>query len=87
MANRGSFQEALNAATGTSLIIDLSEVPYIDSAALGTLVRTFISCQKSQKQMALVGLTHRVSSVIKLSALEPLFQSYPTLAEAEEALK
>lgn len=87
MSTRGEFQNAVQAATGSSLIIDLSEVPYIDSAALGSLVHTYVSCQKNQRRLALVGLTHRVSNVIKLSALDALFQTYATLPEAEDALK
>jgi anti-sigma B factor antagonist len=87
IATRSALQEALHGVTGTALIIDLSEVPYIDSAALGTLVHTYVSCQKAQRQLALVGLTHRVSNVIKLSALDALFQTYATLPEAEDALK
>jgi anti-anti-sigma factor len=87
LANSAIFQQALAAAAGTSLILDLSEVPYVDSAALGVLVHAYVSCQKNQQKLALVGLTHRVGSVIKLSALEPLFQTYATVAEAEAALK
>jgi len=86
LGNSRSFQQALMAAAGTALIVDLSEVPYIDSAALGTLVHAYVNCQKNQRRLALVGLTHRVRNVIKLSALEPLFQTYANVAEAEEAL-
>jgi anti-sigma B factor antagonist len=87
LATRAAFQDAVLAATGSALIIDLSEVPYIDSSAVGTLVHTYVSCQKNQRRLALVGLTHRVSNVIRLSALDALFQTYPTLPEAEDALK
>jgi anti-anti-sigma factor len=77
----------LSSAAGASLILDLTEVPYVDSAALGVLVQTYVSRQKKHQRLALVGLSHRVSSVIKLSVLEPLFQTYAAIAEAEAALK
>ncbi len=86
MASRAAFLDAVQAVKCSALIIDLTEVPYIDSAAIGVLVQTYVSCQKAGRQLALVGLSHRVTAVLKISSVDILFRTFVTLAEAEEAL-
>ncbi len=85
-ATSPAFDDAVRAATAPRLIIDLSEVPSIDSMAIGALVRVFVSCNKSGRKLALVGLSHHVKNVLRLTGVEPLFETYPTIAEAESAL-
>jgi anti-sigma B factor antagonist len=85
-ASGPAFREALDAATAPFLILDLTEVPSIDSVAVGVLVRTFVSCHKSGRRLALVGLAHRVRNVLQLTGIDPLFETYATVAEAESAL-
>jgi anti-sigma B factor antagonist len=81
------FQEAVRAsATDPSLIIDLTEVPYVDSSALGAFVQAYVSCAKSGRRLALVGPNHRVRTVFHLTSLDLLFPTYATLPEAEAAL-
>lgn len=80
------FHEAVKAATGSALIVDLNEVPYIDSAAIGALVQAHVTCARNNRKLALVGLGHRVRAVLKISSVDILFTTYPTLAEAEAAL-
>ena len=46
-ASAPQFQEAMTAATAPRLIIDLSETSSLDSMAMGTLVRAYVSCQKA----------------------------------------
>jgi anti-sigma B factor antagonist len=85
-ASGPAFREAIDAATAPFLILDLTEVPSIDSVAVGVLVRTFVSCHKSGRRLALVGLAHRVRNVLQLTGIDPLFETYATVAEAESAL-
>jgi anti-sigma B factor antagonist len=81
------FQDAVRAsATDPSLIIDLTEVSYVDSSALGAFVQAYVSCAKSGRRLALVGPNHRVRTVFRLTSLDILFPTYATLPEAEAAL-
>ena len=80
------FQEAVRASNDPSLIIDLTEVSYVDSAALGAFVQAYVSCAKSGRRLALVGPNHRVRTVFHLTSLDILFPTYATLSEAEAAL-
>jgi anti-sigma B factor antagonist len=85
-ATSSSLQEAVNAATGRGLIIDLTEVPSVDSMAVGALVRTYVTCTKAGRKLALVGLNHRVRNVLQIVGVDALFDVYTTIPEAESAL-
>ena len=80
------FNDAVVAVAAPRLIVDLSEVPMMDSMAIGALVRAFVSCHKSGRKLALAGMNHRVQNVLHLTGIAPLFDSYDTVAQAEEAL-
>jgi len=81
-----AFREAIEASAAPRLIIDMTEVPSIDSVAVGILVRAFVSCHKSGRKLALVGLGHRVKNVLQLTGIDPLFDTYATVADAERGL-
>ena len=72
-----------NAAT---VIIDLGEVPYIDSAGLGSLVHAYLSYQKAGRRLALVGVNERASALLQMTNVEHLFPIFPSLGEAERGL-
>ena len=81
----GAFQDAVKRMSATCLILDLTGVPSVDSMAVGALVRAFVSCNKSGRKMALVGLSRRVQNVLELTGIAPLFETYATVADAERA--
>lgn len=85
-ASSAIFIDAVAAADAPRLILDMSEVPMLDSMAIGALVRAFVSCHKSGRKMALVGLNHRVHNVLQLTGIAPLFDTYATIGEAEAGL-
>jgi len=78
--------EAVLAVSDLRMIIDLSEVPLVDSVAIGALVRAYVHCQKTKRRLAFVGMNPRVKSVLKLTGVDPLFDSYASIAEAESAI-
>src|SRR6204780_4028209 len=77
---------AFVAVTSPRLILDMTDVPFVDSMAVGSLVRAFVACHKNGRKLALVGLGHRVQNVMHLTGIGPLFDVYGTVAEAEAAL-
>jgi anti-anti-sigma factor len=86
-ASSGAFNEAMAATDSPRVIIvDMTDVPLVDSMAVGSLVRAFVSCHKSGRKLALVGLNHRVHNVLHLTGVAPLFDTYATMAEAEASL-
>jgi anti-anti-sigma factor len=80
------FIEALHQIDSPVLIIDMTDVPSMDSLAIGALVRAFVSCHKAGRKLGLVGLNHRVHNVLQLTGVAPLFETFSTVAEAETAL-
>jgi anti-anti-sigma factor len=80
------FVDAVAGVDAPRLILDLTEVPMVDSMAVGALVRAFVSCHKSGRKLALVGLNHRVHNVLHLTGIAPLFDTYASISEAEVGL-
>jgi anti-sigma B factor antagonist len=79
------LQDAVKASHGSAVILDLSGVPYIDSSAIGVPVHTHVSCQKSGRKLALVGMTGRVRNVLHLASVDILFTTFESVSEAQEA--
>jgi len=81
------FQNAVRREdTSDTMIIDLSEVPYIDSSGLGSLVTVYLSRQKKGQRVALSGVNERVFRLFEITKLESFFLIFPTLDSALAAL-
>jgi anti-sigma B factor antagonist len=79
------LRDAAKLAQAQPLILDLSQVPYIDSAALGTLVQINVSCQHHGGKLALAGPTSKTTALLQMTNLNKIFKVYPTVADAEQA--
>ncbi|MBN2562576.1 MAG: STAS domain-containing protein [Phycisphaerae bacterium] len=62
------------------LMLDLREVPYMDSSGVGTLVEVFRRVTAYKGKMVLFGLNSRVRSVFEITKLDRFF----TIRESEE---
>jgi anti-sigma B factor antagonist len=80
--NVSLFVSAIRREDVPSVILDFSDVPYIDSAALGALVSAYVSRQKLGQQVVLSGLSDRVAKMLKITSVESLFLTFPTLGDA-----
>ncbi len=69
-----------------TVVIDLSAVSFIDSAALALLVATRRACLSGGGALALCGMSPSVRLVFELTQLLPLFPHYAHLPEAVNAL-
>jgi len=81
-----AFQDFAHADTSETLIVDMSGVPYIDSAGLGCLIAAYVSREREARRLALVGVNERVKLVMAVSGVDQLFQMYANLPEAEKTL-
>jgi len=84
--NLSPFLNALRGNDAATMILDLSEVPYIDSAGLGSLVSAYVTCQKCGRRVILAGVNRRVLRVFEITKVEPLFLIFPSVFEALDAL-
>jgi anti-sigma B factor antagonist len=55
MSTLFEFQATVRANTSRALIIDLTDVPYVDSGGIGALVGAYVRHQKEGYSLALVG--------------------------------
>ena len=55
------FERAMRSENAGTMILDLTDVPYIDSVGLGTLVTTYITRQKTGRCVVLTGVKPRVT--------------------------
>jgi anti-anti-sigma factor len=85
LATMFAIQDILR-STSISTILDLTEVPYVDSAGLGVLTNAYVSHQKHGHRFLLVGVNDRVYSLLKVTRLENLFEVFPTVEDALQAL-
>lgn len=82
-----ALQDALGEITAPRLILDLTDVPSLDSMAVGALVRAYVTCNKAGRRLALAGLSHRVRNVLQITGVDPLFEIYGTVSDAEQPLR
>jgi anti-anti-sigma factor len=86
ISNFFEFQQAAREDTSNLLIIDLADVPYMDSAALGSILGVHVSCGRKKTKYALVGVSPRIETMFTVSGVRDLLVMFPTLAAAEAAL-
>jgi len=85
IATMFEFQSMVRADTSRSLIIDFTNVPYVDSAGIGALVGAYVTRQHSGRSLALVGVSDRVHNALKVTRVEQFFRFFDTVAAAEAA--
>lgn len=82
------FKDAMRAQTGEApqvVVLDLSEVQFIDSSGLGAIVAA-MKQMGQDRTLALAGLTPTVDKVFRLTRMDTVFKVFPTLDGAVERL-
>lgn len=85
ISNFFQFQSLVRGSTAPSMILDLTDVPYIDSAGIGALVGAYVTHEKQGRKLALVGVTQRVRNTMQVTRVEQFFRFFGTMAEAQSA--
>ena len=66
----------------TNLLIDLSEVSYVDSAGLGELVQTYVTAKNKGGRLRLLNPTKRLKDLLVVTKLLTVFESFDNEAAA-----
>jgi anti-sigma B factor antagonist len=66
------------------ILLNLAEVPYVDSAGLGEIVRCYTTVSRSSGQLKLMNLTKRLEDLMSITKLLTVFDTYDN---EETALK
>jgi anti-sigma B factor antagonist len=85
IATMFEFQSTVRGDTSRSLIIDFSNVPYVDSAGIGALVGAYVTRQNSGRNLSLVGVSERIHNALKVTRVEQFFRFFDSVSAAEEA--
>lgn len=74
----------LQKCTSSFVILDIHNVNYLDSSALGVLLRFSRNLHTQNKQIALVGANQAISLILKLTQSQDILQSF---SNSEVAVK
>ena len=78
--------QAIASGGNPPLLLDMSEVEYIDSSGLATLIEHLNVSQGGQHRMAICGLQPKVNFVFEIVRLHKLFTLFPTVEEGRSYL-
>lgn len=84
LGNFFQFQAELRKEETSLTIIDLAEVPYMDSTGMGVLVNHYVHCQRTGGKIAIIGTSDRVMELFKITRVDTVL---PFKSSMEEALK
>lgn len=83
-----ALRTALSDVTGDGcgmVIVDLAEVPFIDSSGLGVLVGALRRVRESDGELRIVSGHDTVVKILRITGLDKVFALYSTLDEAQGA--
>ncbi len=81
------FQQMIRDETTKPIIVDISQVPYMDSAGLGCVVSAFTSCQRNHRAFGITGLTDRIRTLFAVTHVDGMLPVFDSLESAEAAVK
>jgi len=58
------------------IVLNLAEVPYIDSAGLGEIVRCYTTVSRKNGELKLLNLTKRIHDLLAITKLLTVFDTY-----------
>ena len=64
------------------IVLNLADVPYIDSAGLGEIVRTYTTVSRQGGSLKLLNLTKRITDLLSITKLLTVFETFESENEA-----
>lgn len=80
------FQATVRADQSQTLVIDFTNVPYVDSAGIGAIVGAYVTRERSGRRLALAGVCKRVRDALGVTRVEQFFQFFDSVNDAERGL-
>jgi len=80
-----ALRDAVNrlADSGKSkILLNLADVPYVDSAGLGEIVRCYTTVSKKGGKLKLLNLTAKIRDLLAITKLLTVFEAYDSEADA-----
>ena len=64
------------------IVLNLADVPYIDSAGLGEVVRTYTTVSRQGGSLKLLNLTKRITDLLSITKLLTVFETFDSEGDA-----
>ena len=64
------------------ILLNLGDVPYVDSAGLGEIVRTYTTVSRQGGSLKLLNLTKRITDLLAITKLLTVFETFDAENEA-----
>jgi len=64
------------------IVLNLAGVPYIDSAGLGEVVRTYTTVSRQGGSLKLLNLTKRITDLLSITKLLTVFETFDSESDA-----
>ena len=77
------FQPKVMADQSHNLILDFTDVPYVDSAGIGALVRVYVRHQRDENGLSLVGVNDRVRTALEIAHIGQFFRFFDSVELAQ----
>jgi anti-sigma B factor antagonist len=78
---------SLLASGRKKIVLNLEGVPYIDSAGLGEIVRTYTTVSRQGGSLKLLNLTKRIEDLLAITKLLTVFETFDAEAEAVNSFR
>jgi anti-anti-sigma factor len=83
LQNMLDFQSTPSKELPALNILDLTEVPYMDSTGLGMIVRHYVRCQGKGVRVVAAGASERVLELFKLTKMDGVISTSSTVDDAD----
>jgi anti-sigma B factor antagonist len=84
LPNLFTFQDSMRRGDPPQLaIVDLTQVPYMDSAGMGSVINYFTHCQRRGIKLVIAGVSPRVSELFKMTGVDTLIPMKDSIEAAE----
>ncbi len=69
------------------VVIDLSQVDWMNSTGLGILISTLTTLRNNDGELKLANVTEKIQSLLVITKLAPVFDSFETIDDALKSFK
>ena len=80
------FQDLVRADGDVATVLELSGVPFMDSAGLGAILGTLASCQRKGRGFGITGATERIQTLFTVAGVDGLIPAFGSVELAERQL-
>lgn len=86
LGNIFQLQNELRSMKPACLLMDVVEVPFMDSAGLGVIMNYYVSAQHGGRRFFLCGANERVKTLLEVTKVDGVLQLCESIEAAEKVL-